>query len=159
MTHTPQFRAQYYGARALAGLQAIADVKLHEGDGALDAAGLIAAARDVVGQLEPFDAQAGQDAARGNDTTLGDERAACSERQHRGGEDHATSGDHGFGRENAERAAAPSRDQSAASTPRRTRHPGLGRSWGRSFDRTALLADLGERADCANASRHFSGVV
>lgn len=47
LTHTPQFRAQYYGARALAGLQAVADVKLHEGDEALDAAGLIAAARDV----------------------------------------------------------------------------------------------------------------
>ncbi|MET0676336.1 MAG: hydroxyacid dehydrogenase [Bradyrhizobium sp.] len=47
LTHTPQFRAQYYGARALAGLQAIADVKLHEGDAALDAAGLVAAARDV----------------------------------------------------------------------------------------------------------------
>jgi D-3-phosphoglycerate dehydrogenase / 2-oxoglutarate reductase len=47
LTHTPQFRAQYYGARALAGLQAIADVKLHEGDDALDGAGLIAAASDV----------------------------------------------------------------------------------------------------------------
>jgi D-3-phosphoglycerate dehydrogenase / 2-oxoglutarate reductase len=47
LTHTPQSRAQYYGARALAGLQAIAEVKLHEASDALDAAGLIAAARDV----------------------------------------------------------------------------------------------------------------
>ena len=47
LTHTPQSRAQYYGARALGGLQAIAEVKLHEAVDALDAAGLIAAARDV----------------------------------------------------------------------------------------------------------------
>jgi len=47
LTHTPQSRAQYYGARSLAGLQAIAGVKLHESDDALDAAGLIAAAGDV----------------------------------------------------------------------------------------------------------------
>jgi len=47
LTHTPQSRAQYYGARALTGLQAIAEVKLHEAGEALDAAGLIAAARDV----------------------------------------------------------------------------------------------------------------
>jgi D-3-phosphoglycerate dehydrogenase len=47
LTHTPQSRAQYYGARALAGLQAVAEVKLHEADDALDAAGLVAAARDV----------------------------------------------------------------------------------------------------------------
>jgi len=47
LTHTPQSRAQYYGARALAGLQAVAEVKLHEADDALDAAGLIAAAREV----------------------------------------------------------------------------------------------------------------
>jgi hypothetical protein len=39
LTHTPQSRAQYYGARALSGLQAIAQVKLHESDDALDAAG------------------------------------------------------------------------------------------------------------------------
>jgi D-3-phosphoglycerate dehydrogenase / 2-oxoglutarate reductase len=47
LTHTPQSRAQYYGARSLDGLQAIAQVKLHESDDALDAAGLIEAARDV----------------------------------------------------------------------------------------------------------------
>jgi D-3-phosphoglycerate dehydrogenase len=47
LTHTPQSRAQYYGARALTGLKAIAEVKLHEASEALDAAGLIAAARDV----------------------------------------------------------------------------------------------------------------
>src|SRR5882724_7392463 len=47
LTHTPQARAQYYGERSLNGLQAIADVKLHQGDHALDAFGLIAAARDV----------------------------------------------------------------------------------------------------------------
>lgn len=47
LTHTPQARAQYYGERSLNGLQAIADVQLHQGDHALDAFGLIAAARDV----------------------------------------------------------------------------------------------------------------
>ena len=47
LTHTPQSRAQYYGARSLSGLQAIAQVKLHEANEALDAAGLIAAADDV----------------------------------------------------------------------------------------------------------------
>ncbi|MCA6114450.1 hydroxyacid dehydrogenase [Bradyrhizobium sp. WSM 1738] len=47
LTHTPQARAQYYGARALSDLQAIAEVKLHDANDALDAAGLIAAARDV----------------------------------------------------------------------------------------------------------------
>src|ERR1700759_4590928 len=47
LTPTPDFRRQYYGERALSGLQAIADVKLHEGDEALDAAGLVAAAQDV----------------------------------------------------------------------------------------------------------------
>jgi len=47
LTHTPQSRAQYYGARSLNGLQAIAQVKLHESNDALDAAGLIEAARDV----------------------------------------------------------------------------------------------------------------
>jgi D-3-phosphoglycerate dehydrogenase len=47
LTHTPQSRAQYYGARSLDGLQAIAQVKLHESSDALDAAGLIEAARDV----------------------------------------------------------------------------------------------------------------
>jgi D-3-phosphoglycerate dehydrogenase len=47
LTHTPEFRRQYYGARALEGLQALAQVKLHEADDALDAAGLVEAARDV----------------------------------------------------------------------------------------------------------------
>ena len=47
LTPTPDFRRQYYGERALQGLQAIADVKLHEGADALDAAGLVKAAQDV----------------------------------------------------------------------------------------------------------------
>ena len=47
LTHTPQMRRQYYGARALAGLRDLVEVRLHEGDEALDAAALIAAARDV----------------------------------------------------------------------------------------------------------------
>jgi D-3-phosphoglycerate dehydrogenase len=47
LTHPPQARAQYYGERSLNGLQAIADVKLHQGDDALDAFGLIEAAGDV----------------------------------------------------------------------------------------------------------------
>jgi D-3-phosphoglycerate dehydrogenase len=47
LTHTPQARRQYYGERSLNGLQAIAQVMLHEADDALDAAGLIAAARDA----------------------------------------------------------------------------------------------------------------
>src|SRR5713101_4054464 len=47
LTHTPQARRQYYGERSLNGLQALAQVALHEADEALDAAGLIDAARDV----------------------------------------------------------------------------------------------------------------
>ena len=47
LTHTPQARAQYYGERSLAGLRGLAQVKLHQADDALDAAGLIAAAVDV----------------------------------------------------------------------------------------------------------------
>jgi D-3-phosphoglycerate dehydrogenase / 2-oxoglutarate reductase len=47
LTHTPQFRRQYYGERSLKGLQAVAQVVLHEGDDALDAGGVIEAARDV----------------------------------------------------------------------------------------------------------------
>lgn len=47
LAHTPQMRRQYYGERSLNGLRAIAEVKLHEGDDTLDAAGLIAAAGDV----------------------------------------------------------------------------------------------------------------
>jgi D-3-phosphoglycerate dehydrogenase / 2-oxoglutarate reductase len=47
LTHTPQARSLYYGERSLSGLQAVADVLLHEDDDALDAAGLIAAAHNV----------------------------------------------------------------------------------------------------------------
>src|ERR1700730_9321266 len=47
LTHTPQFRRQYYGERSLKGLQGLAQVVLHEADDALDASGLIEAARDV----------------------------------------------------------------------------------------------------------------
>ena len=47
LTHTPQSRAQYYGARSLGGLQSIAEVRLHQAGDALDAAGLIEAAEDV----------------------------------------------------------------------------------------------------------------
>ena len=47
LTHTPQARDQYYGERSLSGLRALAQVILHEADEALDAEGLIAAARDV----------------------------------------------------------------------------------------------------------------
>ena len=47
LTHTPQARQQYYGECSLRRLQTAAQVVLHEGADALDAAGLIAAARDV----------------------------------------------------------------------------------------------------------------
>jgi D-3-phosphoglycerate dehydrogenase len=47
LTHTPDFRRQYYGERSLKGLQALAEVRLHEDDEALDAARLIEAAKDV----------------------------------------------------------------------------------------------------------------
>jgi D-3-phosphoglycerate dehydrogenase / 2-oxoglutarate reductase len=47
LTHVPQARTQYYGARALAQLQALIEVVLHEGDAPLDAQALIAAAQDV----------------------------------------------------------------------------------------------------------------
>jgi len=47
LTHTPQARRQYYGERSLGGLRAAAEVVVHEADDALDAAGLIDAARDV----------------------------------------------------------------------------------------------------------------
>jgi D-3-phosphoglycerate dehydrogenase / 2-oxoglutarate reductase len=47
LAHTPQMRRDYYGERSLAGLRAVAEVKLHDGDAALDAAALIEAARDV----------------------------------------------------------------------------------------------------------------
>jgi D-3-phosphoglycerate dehydrogenase / 2-oxoglutarate reductase len=44
LTHTPAMRANYYGDRPLAALRTLADVRLHERDAALDAAGVIAAA-------------------------------------------------------------------------------------------------------------------
>jgi D-3-phosphoglycerate dehydrogenase / 2-oxoglutarate reductase len=47
LTHTPEFRRQYYGETSLKGLQALAEVSLHEGGDALDAARLIKAAKDV----------------------------------------------------------------------------------------------------------------
>ena len=47
LTHTPEFRRQYYGERSLTGLQALAQVKLNEADDVLDALALIEAARDV----------------------------------------------------------------------------------------------------------------
>lgn len=47
LAHTPQMRRDYYGERSLSGLRAVADVTLHEGEAALDAAALIEAARDV----------------------------------------------------------------------------------------------------------------
>jgi D-3-phosphoglycerate dehydrogenase len=47
LTHVPQARTQYYGARALARLQELVEVVQHEGDAPLDPKGLIAAARDV----------------------------------------------------------------------------------------------------------------
>ena len=47
LTPPPQFRRQYYGERALNGLKAVAEVKLHRGEEPLDAKGLVEAARDV----------------------------------------------------------------------------------------------------------------
>ncbi|MBR0722215.1 hydroxyacid dehydrogenase [Bradyrhizobium manausense] len=47
LAHTPEMRRNYYGDRSLNGLRAIADVILHEGDHALDAAGLVTAAKDA----------------------------------------------------------------------------------------------------------------
>ena len=46
LTHTPQMRRNYYGPRALAGLQSLGEVLLHEGAEPLDTLALIAAARD-----------------------------------------------------------------------------------------------------------------
>jgi len=45
LTHTPEARRLYYGARALAGLQALGDVTLHEGSQPLQTTGLIRAAQ------------------------------------------------------------------------------------------------------------------
>jgi D-3-phosphoglycerate dehydrogenase / 2-oxoglutarate reductase len=47
LAHTPQMRRDYYGERSLSGLRAVADVKLHEGDIALDADALVDAAGDA----------------------------------------------------------------------------------------------------------------
>jgi D-3-phosphoglycerate dehydrogenase / 2-oxoglutarate reductase len=47
LTPPAEFRRQYYGERALSGLRAEAEVKLHEGDEPLDARSLVAAADDV----------------------------------------------------------------------------------------------------------------
>ena len=47
LTHVPLSRQNYYGARALARLQELVEVTLHEGDAPLDPQGVIAAARDV----------------------------------------------------------------------------------------------------------------
>jgi D-3-phosphoglycerate dehydrogenase len=47
LTHLPLARQTYYGVRALTRLQELVEVTLHEGDVPLDAAGVIAAARDV----------------------------------------------------------------------------------------------------------------
>jgi D-3-phosphoglycerate dehydrogenase len=44
LTHTPEMRRNYYGERALAGLEALASVRRHESEVALDAAALIKAA-------------------------------------------------------------------------------------------------------------------
>ena len=45
LTHTPHMRDNYYGARALAGLQALGDVTLHQGGETLEGPALIAAAQ------------------------------------------------------------------------------------------------------------------
>ena len=47
LTHTPEFRRQYYGERALQGLQGLAQVRLNDADDALDASAIVAAAPDV----------------------------------------------------------------------------------------------------------------
>nr|WP_244486129.1 NAD(P)-dependent oxidoreductase [Bradyrhizobium viridifuturi] len=47
LAHTPQMRRDYYGERSLSGLRAVANVRLHDGDEALDAAALVEAAADV----------------------------------------------------------------------------------------------------------------
>jgi len=46
LTHSPEARALYYGERALAGLRALGDVKLHQGDKPLEGENLINAAED-----------------------------------------------------------------------------------------------------------------
>ncbi len=46
LTHSPEARELYYGARALAGLREVGDVKLHEGATPLEGEALISAAAD-----------------------------------------------------------------------------------------------------------------
>jgi D-3-phosphoglycerate dehydrogenase len=46
LTHSPETLAQYYGERALAGLRALGEVKLHRGSAPLEGEALIAAAAD-----------------------------------------------------------------------------------------------------------------
>ena len=45
LTHTPHMRDNYYGPRALAGLSALGDLILHQGNDTLAGATLIAAAK------------------------------------------------------------------------------------------------------------------
>jgi len=45
LTHTPHMRDNYYGARALAGLQSLGEVRLHQGSATLEGPTLIAAAQ------------------------------------------------------------------------------------------------------------------
>lgn len=47
LTHVPQARRQYYGERALARLQELVEVRLHDGAAPLDSKNLIAAAADA----------------------------------------------------------------------------------------------------------------
>ena len=46
LTHTPHMRDNYYGARALAGLNALGEVVLHQGDETLEGQALISAAQN-----------------------------------------------------------------------------------------------------------------
>jgi D-3-phosphoglycerate dehydrogenase / 2-oxoglutarate reductase len=46
LTHSPEAMANYYGERALAGLRAVGDVKLHQGSQPLEGEALIKAAED-----------------------------------------------------------------------------------------------------------------
>jgi D-3-phosphoglycerate dehydrogenase len=47
LAHTPEMRRNYYGERSLKGLQAAAEVILHQGDAPLDTKGLVGAAREA----------------------------------------------------------------------------------------------------------------
>src|SRR5258706_12519527 len=47
VTHTPDMRRNYYGERALAGLRALGEVTLHQGQQPLGGEALAAAARDA----------------------------------------------------------------------------------------------------------------